>query len=348
MNSKFQTHYDILGVKSGANASEIQRAYQRHMARLEDPNVPPDARLKTKLKEALDTLLDDEKRSAYDRFLLAPSTVAQRTGIDRKTAILGAAVLVIAAGGAWVWMQPAEKPAFKPKTLEQLQQEASGSVGRLKGIDLSGQDRPIAVAFTSHDGAMTTVCRDVAPGVQLVVDLSPRKVPARVLSVDEARGFCTLAVDGGGSFPLALSQAEPKVGDVVYVPHFDAAGAMKLGQSKVKAVSGTGEAKEFTLEAPLPAGHSGLPLFDTAGRVVAVADAESKLRPIPSAWMDIPAKAAPKVAAPEASSPEPRPAGEPRPAPTSVIPTSPQDMTPERKKALEEAFRPPPKVPDDL
>jgi hypothetical protein len=346
MNSRFQTHYDVLGVKPGASRSEIERAHQRHVARLQDINTPPDARFEAKLREAHATLLDDEKRAAYDRFLLAPAVVAKRAGIDRRTAILGGAVFAIVAGGAAVWMRPSEKPAYVPVTPEQLQVEANGSVGRLSGIDLSGEARPIGVAFTSHEGVMTTVCRDMPPGAQLVVDISPRKVPARVQSVDEAQGFCTLAVDGGGSFPLRLSQAEPKAGDLVYVPGFDAKGALKLGQTRVKAVGGAPGGREFTLEAAIPPGYGGLPIFDAAGRVVLVADAQNRIRAIPPSWMDIPEKAAPKPAAPDAASTAPStPADRP---PPSVIPTSPTEMTPERKKALEEAFRPPPKVPDDL
>ena len=63
-------YYDILGVKKTASSDEIRKAY-RDLARKLHPDVnkKSDAAAKfAAVQEAYDTLSDDEKRKAYDRF----------------------------------------------------------------------------------------------------------------------------------------------------------------------------------------------------------------------------------------------------------------------------------------
>jgi molecular chaperone DnaJ len=65
------TLYDTLGVKKGASAEEIKKAYRKLAAQYHPDKNPGDASSEEKFKEvqnAYDTLSDPEKRKQYDRF----------------------------------------------------------------------------------------------------------------------------------------------------------------------------------------------------------------------------------------------------------------------------------------
>ncbi len=65
------TLYDTLGVKKGASAEEIKKAYRKLAAKYHPDKNPGDASSEEKFKEvqnAYDVLADPEKRKQYDRF----------------------------------------------------------------------------------------------------------------------------------------------------------------------------------------------------------------------------------------------------------------------------------------
>src|SRR3954466_13665293 len=65
------TLYDTLGVKKGASAEEIKKAYRKLARQFHPDKNPGDASAEERFKEvqnAYDVLGDEEKRKTYDRF----------------------------------------------------------------------------------------------------------------------------------------------------------------------------------------------------------------------------------------------------------------------------------------
>lgn len=75
-------YYDILGLKRGATAEEIKRAYRKLARQLHpDVNKAPDAAARfAEVQEAYDVLSDDERRKQYDTFGRAGVGGAGRAG----------------------------------------------------------------------------------------------------------------------------------------------------------------------------------------------------------------------------------------------------------------------------
>src|SRR5580704_17987399 len=66
---QFKDYYDTLGVKRGASADEVKRAY-RKLARKYHPDVSKESNAESKFKdvqEAYEVLKDPDKRATYDR-----------------------------------------------------------------------------------------------------------------------------------------------------------------------------------------------------------------------------------------------------------------------------------------
>ena len=71
MATKKKDYYDVLGVGRNASEEEIKRAYRKLAVKFHPDKNPDDSQAEEKFKElgeAYDVLIDQDKRSAYDRF----------------------------------------------------------------------------------------------------------------------------------------------------------------------------------------------------------------------------------------------------------------------------------------
>src|SRR5262249_56838278 len=69
--TKRRDYYEVFGVRRGASAEEIKRAYRKLAIKFHPDKNPDDSHAEEKFKElgeAYDVLMDADKRAAYDRF----------------------------------------------------------------------------------------------------------------------------------------------------------------------------------------------------------------------------------------------------------------------------------------
>ncbi|HET7730852.1 MAG TPA: DnaJ domain-containing protein [Usitatibacter sp.] len=353
-----ETLYDVLGVGRNAKSDEIGRAYNRYRSALRKEATPPDPRREVLMHEAFEVLSDPQKREAYDASLRRNNVIVrtgrQRVGLGGSIIFFGIAGFI----GIVIYAIATREVAKPPRPLQEIQTAASLGVGQLQSIEISGAARPIGVAFTLAEGVMVTPCAGLSPDTQLVVNIPPRKVPARVMSRDPRNGFCKLLVDGGGSWPLMLSSFLPKPGDKVYAADVRPSGEVILTEGTVKQVLPGAGAKVVEASVPVGPAASGRPLLDADGRVIAVAmvaeDGRARHVTFPPEWLDADRPKAKVVAPePEPAAPETPGADHPHDSIRGSRVNDPRmrpnyNVSPEQQKRLEKAFRPPPTVPDDL
>ena len=79
-------YYELLGIKKGASADEIKKAYRKLAVKYHPDKTPDDKAAEEKFKEiseAYEILSDSEKRSKYDQFghdAFGPGSRASRGG----------------------------------------------------------------------------------------------------------------------------------------------------------------------------------------------------------------------------------------------------------------------------
>jgi hypothetical protein len=206
-------------------------------------------------------------------------------------------------------------------------------------VDLSGRESLLGMAVTIEDGVMATSCTGLTPTAEPQVLVPPHSWPARVAGY-VASGVCRLEVHGGGGFPLQLTAEAPWPGSTVYTAELSPTGVATLREGRVTRLGG---GSRHTIQASVPVTREtdGRPLLDADGRLAAIGIVDETgggvYVPIPQTWL---ARETPVFVSPPIVREAPPPVAGPR---KPAI-----EMSPERQQRLQEAFRPPPKVPDDL
>ena len=279
--------YDVLGVTRNAKPHEIERAFRRLRARMQQETVAPDPRQAVLVQNAYDVLSDPARREAYDESLATPASILKRARASRRArayAAGGALAVVLAVGGAYyAWRSTVEvAPRRDPA---EILQAASFAVGRVEAVDVAGSVKPLGLAFAVGEGTLATSCGGLTPTSQLVVTFAQRKVPARVATIYGKDGVCRLAAEGMGSWPLSITSRIPRIGAVVYATQVAAAGQVALVPVNVRHVIGEAGITTITVGAPGDALPPGGPLLDAQGEVLGVGEGAGRFRPMPREWI---------------------------------------------------------------
>ena len=336
--------YEILRVPTDAKPQDIERAYRRIKAEMQKETTPPDPRLRVMVEHAHDVLTDPTRREAYDKQWFAPKAqiVRARRSPVAMAAIAAAAASIAAA--AWVTLRtPDSAPQASARPKHEVQQAVAMAVGRVKRLEPSGATTPLGLAFAIGKDTMATSCEGIQPGAEMTVSFGKRSAPVRATGLDEATGLCKLTGHEVGSWPLDLSRAAAPIGQPVYVVRLRATGEPELVEAHVKQAPVVASQRAIKVESEPR--DLGAPLLDPDGRVVGAA---SRIQGA-TVYVPVPASFLPETYKAPAPPPPPPPEEE-ESAKESGEPVQPGgvQISPERRKRLEKAFRPPPNVPKDL
>ena len=329
-----RTYYDELGLKPGASAPEIERAWRKYRAETDAPSAAPNRAREARMRAAYETLGDPVKREAYDDALAGPRRRQRSKGMLLAT--LGVIALAGVAAAAYM-LQPPPPPAPGTLSIEELTHAASQAMGRVDSRDMSGNTQKLGLAFAIDEGFVATSCHGITPFAQLSLYLAPRTVPVKVAQVDEKLGLCKLSAAGIGSWPLPVSGSEPGPGDTVYVTKMNAVGEVSLAEAKVKRVVPSPRGKSIEISIAVLPERRGGPVIDARGRVIGVQLlAEGKHGEVVRMTPEWAVKPVPAEAPPAAAKPEEVPAASPNPD-ANAKPMTREQLDALRSEAVERA-----------
>ena len=302
-----QTLYQILGVAPDAPQAEIDAAYQRRAAELQD--TPHDPAAASIARQAYDVLRHPERRRAYDAAQAAareraaveeaePEVIVPATEVEPRKQRLSWPMLAALAALAIVVMYyalrparlpdpqqakpapaaeaPAPQPATPPpppreRTAAEVLKDAVAAAGLLSSVEMSGLATPLGVAFATEPGTMVTTCHGIPAGSKLVVKLGKETFPADLAITDELLDLCRLTVAGLSAKPVSVAREEPAAGTKIFALGVNAAGEFALTEGTVKQVRKTPQGNLLELSMPIAPAGSGGAVFDAQGRVVGIA-----------------------------------------------------------------------------
>jgi serine protease Do len=261
-----QTLYDILDLPRNATRVEIEAAYQRIKAEMDEDTAMPDARRIALLRQAHEVLLDEHKRAAYDASLRSDRIEARMPRRVRAGWVAAVAGLA-AAAVIGVMVMPSQKTKAMPR--EALSEQAVTSVARVLSIDVAGKRTAVALATTVEEGSMATTCHGIKPGAQLVVNNGILTLAATVSIADNKLDVCKLSVPGGASRPPVQNAVLPRAGDRVHVAVATPDGIV-LEDASIVAVTPGPAGSLIGIDQPVAPGADGGAVFDAQGKLVGI------------------------------------------------------------------------------
>ena len=281
--------YEVLDVHRSASAKDIERAYQKLRAQLEQDAAPPEKIVL--VRQAHEVLSDPGRRAAYDASLksdefLRPES-ARRVSRGLKWAPIGIVIALVFVG-LWFLFRPSGDSERIPA---EIMAAAAPSVGRVHVIDISGKATPLGNAFAIDQGVMLTSCTGFRANTQVIVKFGARSAPASVSRTDNKLGLCRLSVLGAGSWPLGVAGGKdaPKAGDKVYAVTTNKTGDAEVSGVRVLSLIPVEGGQALALSMGVGPAESGGPILDTRGRVIGMMSVHGqfagKNSAVPAAWI---------------------------------------------------------------
>lgn len=321
-----QTLYDILGIAPDAMPIDVGLAYDKRMAQLREAAVQ-DAGALALARQAHEVLADPRRRAAYDATLVTESEKAaakehaeapdlvleadEEAAPRRRIPPVGIAVgvvalLVIAFFALRPTAPPAPGPAAEPpveapkppppppppqpKSAKDILVLAQRSVGRLQSFEMSGRAVPLGLAIAVDGAAMVTTCHGIPGGAQLAVAIGAENRSATLAVADEPLDLCRLTVPAPPLVPVAVADADAKVGDKIYAIGANPAGEIAVTEGQVKRLVPDARGPLLEISMPVAPNGSGGPVFDAYGKLVGIATTAqghgaSVSLAIPASWI---------------------------------------------------------------
>ena len=263
-----KTFYEVLGVKPGAKAHDIGRAYARIRSDMQKEHTAPDARFAAMAKVAYETLSDPDKRAEYDESLgIVQSSPARR----RKLLVWGGGAVAVAGIAAVVGGYLMQRPAHTASgeripTVAELVQDVGNRVGRVRGALMSGEVRDLGLAVETGEGEMAFPCRGIPAGMVLTVQEGATPMRAELSRAQEDLGICLIAVKGVRE-GVKVRPGVPAVQEALQAIVPGADGAPQAIRVHVARTLQDPKGQAFALNAAttLP---NGTPVFDAQARLV--------------------------------------------------------------------------------
>jgi hypothetical protein len=272
VNTPHRTHYQTLGITRNAKAYEVQRAYDRIRHEMRSEAAAPDPRRLLQVQTAYEVLHDEARRAAYDEEL-ARGRVERASGRPPWMVALAGGAVVLLGLVAWLGSRPrGPRPVGETEILSLL----TPAVGRVHAVDMSGNARPLGLAFAIAPGRLAMGCGGLAPNMELVVRIGSRDVQARAVDAAGRHGYCVVHAAEAGSWPLAVESRAPAAGDRVYAVRLADSGDISLLAGRVQRIERGARGAVLEISGDAAREEAGGPLVDEWGRALAIADGHGR------------------------------------------------------------------------